>query len=53
MNARTIPIQSVAATPVAQEGCHAPAGTLVQAAKQAGKSELLDQLARDYPRGEG
>ena len=33
------------------DGCHAGADTLKEAAAKAGKSELLDQLAADYPQG--
>ena len=32
-------------------GCHAGVTELRRAARSAGKSELLDQFARDYPRG--
>lgn len=32
-------------------GCHAGAGTMHAAASAAGKSEILDQYARDYPKG--
>lgn len=32
-------------------GCHADAGTLDAAARAAGKSEMLDKLAADYPMG--
>jgi chlorophyllide a reductase subunit Y len=32
-------------------GCHGGRETLVEAARQAGKSEVLDKLAADYPRG--
>jgi chlorophyllide a reductase subunit Y len=31
-------------------GCHAGTDAMVAAAKEAGKSEVLDQYARDYPR---
>ena len=31
-------------------GCHAGTEAMVAAAKEAGKSEVLDQYARDYPR---
>ncbi len=44
--------------PVAQDaagetttGCHAGGDTMARAAAEAGKSELLEQYARDYPRG--
>ncbi len=32
-------------------GCHAGGSQLLAAAKSAGKSEILDQYARDYPKG--
>ncbi len=32
-------------------GCHAPAGEMERAARAAGKSEILDQYAADYPQG--
>ena len=32
-------------------GCHAGAEQMVDAARKAGKSEILDQYARDYPQG--
>jgi len=32
-------------------GCHAGTVALQRAARQAGKSDLLDQYARDYPKG--
>jgi len=55
--ARTIPIQP--AVPEGLQttalegdgmGCHAGGETLLAAAKQAGKSEILQQYAQDYPR---
>ena len=56
---RTIPITPVAANQgvtTALEGdgmgCHAGGETLLAAAKQAGKSEVLNQYAQDYPRNE-
>ena len=55
------PAQSATAPeliPVAQDaasetttGCHAGGDTMAKAAAAAGKSELLEQFARDYPRG--
>mgnify|MGYP000049378261 CR=1 FL=1 len=50
--ARTIPIQQVpaAAAPGEALGCHAGAEQMQAAARQAGKSEVLEQYARDYPR---
>ncbi|MGQ0566205.1 MAG: chlorophyllide a reductase subunit Y [Gemmobacter sp.] len=32
-------------------GCHAPAGQMEAAARAAGKSDVLDQYAKDYPQG--
>ncbi len=32
-------------------GCHAGAGTMHEAAAKAGKSEILDRYAADYPKG--
>ena len=32
-------------------GCHAPAGEMERAARAAGKSEVLDRYAADYPQG--
>jgi 3,8-divinyl chlorophyllide a/chlorophyllide a reductase subunit Y len=32
-------------------GCHAGAATMASAARAAGKSDILDQYARDYPQG--
>jgi chlorophyllide a reductase subunit Y len=32
-------------------GCHAGADEMLRAAKAAGKSEILDQYAKDYPKG--
>jgi chlorophyllide a reductase subunit Y len=32
-------------------GCHAGAQTMEDAARKAGKSEILDQYAKDYPQG--
>jgi chlorophyllide a reductase subunit Y len=33
------------------QGCHAGAATMEQAARAAGKSEILDRYAADYPKG--
>ena len=46
-------ISKVEPQPVAAEGsgCHGGRETMIEAAKVAGKSELLDRLAADYPRG--
>jgi len=55
--ARTIPIQPAAPEGLQTTalegdgmGCHAGGETLLAAAKQAGKSEVLQQYAQDYPR---
>ncbi len=37
--------------PVEGEGCHAGADTMREAAAKAGKSEVLDRYAADYPKG--
>jgi chlorophyllide a reductase subunit Y len=37
--------------PETGSGCHGGRETLVEAARAAGKSESLDQLMKDYPRG--
>jgi chlorophyllide a reductase subunit Y len=39
------------AAPVDGMGCHAGAAEMDRAARAAGKSEILDQYARDYPQG--
>ena len=46
----TIPLQSLDAESVVG-GCHAPGDTLQAAAKAAGKSQILEQYAKDYPQG--
>jgi chlorophyllide a reductase subunit Y len=57
--ARTIPITPAAPDKLVSTalegdgmGCHAGGETLLAAAKQAGKSEVLDQYAKDYPRNQ-
>ncbi len=40
-----------AAMPVDGMGCHAGAGEMEAAARMAGKSDILDQYAKDYPQG--
>jgi len=40
-----------AALPVDGMGCHAGADQMMAAARLAGKSEILDQYAADYPKG--
>jgi chlorophyllide a reductase subunit Y len=50
--AATMPAEPVAAVPAAGGlSCHAGKDELTAAARAAGKSELLDQYARDYPKG--
>ncbi len=48
-----VPVQSLA-VPTAIEGdgmgCHSGGDTMLAAAKSAGKSEILDQYAKDYPK---
>ena len=52
----TLPMEPTApggALPVLQDGlgCHAGADTLRAAAEAAGKSAVLEQYAKDYPKG--
>jgi chlorophyllide a reductase subunit Y len=53
VDTKTIPIVPLA-VPTAIEGdgmgCHSGGSTLLAAARQAGKSEVLDQYAKDYPK---
>ena len=53
MDTKTIPIVPLA-VPTAIEGdgmgCHSGGSTLLAAARQAGKSDVLDQYAKDYPK---
>lgn len=46
-----IPVTQVADAAAIEAGCHAPAGTLEAAAKAAGKQEVLERFAKDYPKG--
>ena len=41
----------VGAAPVDGMGCHAGAGEMEAAARMAGKSDILDQYAKEYPQG--
>ncbi|HET9134663.1 MAG TPA: chlorophyllide a reductase subunit Y [Gemmatimonadales bacterium] len=52
MTARPLPLADapVAASPAAS-GCHGGRETLEAAARAAGKGDILDGMARDYPRG--
>jgi chlorophyllide a reductase subunit Y len=52
-NVPVAPVKSQApAAPVVEgEGCHAGKDTVLEAAKKAGQSEMLDQFAADYPVG--
>jgi chlorophyllide a reductase subunit Y len=59
--AETAPLTDASAAPLPGDGaelaggdgvgCHAPAGEMERAARAAGKSEILDQYAADYPQG--
>ena len=40
-----------AAAPAPAAGCHGGKETMLEAAKAAGKSEMLEKLAADYPKG--
>jgi chlorophyllide a reductase subunit Y len=52
MNAPVIPIVPVpAALQSDGHGCHSGQDTMLAAAKSAGKSEVLAQYAKDYPKG--
>ena len=46
-----IEVNRIGRTASAAGGCHAGHETMQEAARQAGKSETLDRLQRDYPRG--
>jgi 3,8-divinyl chlorophyllide a/chlorophyllide a reductase subunit Y len=41
----------VSAAPVESSGCHGGKDVMLEAAKKAGKTEILDQYAKDYPLG--
>ena len=45
------PADPVGSAPVDGMGCHAGADEMEKAARLAGKSEILDQYAADYPQG--
>jgi len=45
------PEDQAEAKAAAEGGCHGGKSTLQQAARDAGKSEVLDRLAKDYPQG--
>ncbi|MFZ1427609.1 MAG: nitrogenase component 1, partial [Geminicoccaceae bacterium] len=45
------PAAAKAAAEPAAGGCHGGRETMLEAAKAAGKSEMLEKLAADYPRG--
>lgn len=47
--ATTETVETVAAP--GADGCHAGKDTMLEAAKQAGQSKMLDQFAKDYPVG--
>jgi len=45
------PADPVGSAPVGGMGCHAGADEMAKAARMAGKSDILDQYAADYPQG--
>nr|MCE2747762.1 chlorophyllide reductase subunit Y [Rhodobacter sp.] len=45
------PADPAVSAPVDGMGCHAGAGEMEKAARLAGKSEILDRYAADYPQG--
>ena len=47
----TVPDSAAVAAPSDGQGCHAGAATMREAAEKAGKSEILEQYAKDYPQG--
>jgi len=51
MQAKTIPIKAVENTQLEGAACHAGERTLLEAAQAAGKSEVLERYALDYPKG--
>ncbi len=48
---RTRDRMDLSAAPVEGSGCHGGKDTMLEAAKKAGKTEILDQYASDYPVG--
>ncbi len=46
-----VPLSVPAATQTDGLGCHSGKDTMLAAARQAGKTDTLDQYARDYPKG--
>ncbi|MEM6738497.1 MAG: chlorophyllide a reductase subunit Y [Pseudomonadota bacterium] len=51
LGAERAPAPQGVAQPVDGMGCHAGAAQMEAAARMAGKSEILDQYAKDYPQG--
>ena len=51
MHTKSIPIKSIDVPPVEGAACHAGEKTLLDAARSAGKSEVLERYALDYPKG--
>ncbi len=43
--------KDVTSSPKGEEGCHGGAARMQEAAKAAGKSQVLEQYAKDYPAG--
>jgi 3,8-divinyl chlorophyllide a/chlorophyllide a reductase subunit Y len=48
---KAAPAVPAASPEAAGSGCHGGRETMLEAAKAAGKSEVMERLARDYPRG--
>ena len=51
MDIKTIPIKAVQDAVPEGGACHAPQESLISAAKAAGKSDILQRYALDYPKG--
>ena len=51
MTIKTIPIQVLASDEGQGASCHAGEKTMLEAAQSAGKSEILERYALDYPKG--
>ena len=44
-------VPAIGSEPADGMGCHAGAGHMEAAARAAGKTDILDQYAKDYPQG--
>ena len=51
MDIKTIPIKAVEGSSAEGGACHAPQESMISAAQAAGKSEILERYALDYPKG--